>query len=112
LQVIATNKATSDDYSSIGINYIYTRQLDKALKYLNEGQKIDNTDLLLKVNLAHAYLLNEDYKAAKDIYKKYQNQNVTASLSWKDKIKFDFQEFTKAGIISPDYNRILRLLTN
>lgn len=112
LKVIASNKATSDDYSSIGINYIYTRQLDKALKYLKEGQKIDNTDLLLKVNLAHAYLLNNDYKAAKDIYKKYQNQNVTASLSWKDKIKFDFKEFTKAGIISPDYNRILRLLTN
>jgi pentatricopeptide repeat protein len=32
---------------------------------------------MIKLNLAHAYLLNGDYRAAKSIYKEYQNQNIT-----------------------------------
>jgi hypothetical protein len=40
-----------------------------------EGENIDNTELAIKLNLAHAYLLN-GYRAAKSIYKEYQNQNL------------------------------------
>jgi hypothetical protein len=46
---------------------------------LKEGENIDNTELMIKLNLAHAYLLNGDYRAAKSIYKEYQNQNITTS---------------------------------
>ncbi|MEO8532899.1 MAG: hypothetical protein ABI441_04080 [Flavobacterium sp.] len=107
--IINDGKATAVDYSSIGYCYILTKQYAKAIKSLKEGEKLDDTELLVKLNLAHVYLLSDDYSAAKSIYKKYQNQNVTDSLSWTDKTKLDFETFQKAGIKSEDYERVLKL---
>jgi hypothetical protein len=107
--VINDGKANALDYNAIGNSYLLTKQYGKAIKFLREGEKLDDTELLLKLNLAHAYLLNENFAAAKGIYKKYQNQNVTDNLSWKQKIKQDFETFKKAGIQSKDFERVLRL---
>jgi hypothetical protein len=65
---------------------------------------------LVQLNLAHAYLLNDNYKEAKKIYKKYQNQNVTDSLSWIQKTEQDFKAFQKAGIQNENFERVLKLL--
>ncbi len=108
LTIINDNKATAVDYSNIGINYIYTRQFDKAIKYLKEGEKMDNAELLVKINLAHAYLLNNDYKSAKQLHNKYKLQNVTALQSWKNRTKEDFLNFKKAGIQNNNFDRILK----
>jgi hypothetical protein len=62
------------------------------------------------MNLAHAYLLNEDFKKAKQLHKKFQFQNVTDTLSWTQKVKLDFETFRKAGLPSGDFDRVLRLL--
>lgn len=102
-------KATALDYSSLGYCYILTKQYAKALKVLLEGEKLDDTELLIKLNLAHTYLVNGDYSSAKAIYKKYQTQNVTDSLSWIAKTKLDFAAFEKAGLPSKDFERILKL---
>lgn len=107
--IIGAGKATALDYSSIGYSYILTKQYAKAIKFLKEGEKLDDTELLVKLNLAHAYLVSDDYSQAKAIYKKYQSQNVTDSLSWIDKTKQDFTLFQKAGLPSSDFERVLKL---
>lgn len=107
--IINDGKATALDYSSIGYCYILTKQYAKALKFLQEGEKLDDTELLVKLNLAHVYLVTNNYSDAKAIYKKYQNQNVTDSISWKDKTKSDFVVFQKAGLPSNDFERVLKL---
>ncbi|MFH6996349.1 tetratricopeptide repeat protein [Flavobacterium sp. FlaQc-57] len=107
--IINDGKASALDYSSIGYCYILTKQYGKAIKFLKEGEKLDDTELLVKLNLAHVYLLSDDYSEAKAIYKKYQTQNVTDSLSWKDKTKQDFTVFQKAGLPSNDFDKILKL---
>ena len=107
--IISSGKATALDYSSIGYSYILTKQYAKAIKFLKEGEKLDDTELLIKLNLAHAYLVSDDYSQAKAIYKKYQSQNVTDSLSWIDKTKQDFAVFQKAGLPSSDFERVLKL---
>ncbi len=107
--IINDGKATALDYSSIGYCYILTKQYAKALKFLQEGEKLDDTELLVKLNLAHVYLVSNNYSDAKTIYKKYQDQNVTDSLSWKDKTKSDFVLFEKAGLPSKDFEKILKL---
>ncbi|MFV5687938.1 tetratricopeptide repeat protein [Flavobacterium sp. ZT3R25] len=108
--IINNNKATALDYNAIGNNYILTRQYGKAIKFLKEGEKLDDSELLIKLNLAHAYLLNNNYSSAKAIYKEYQSQNVTDSLSWAQKIKQDFETFKKVGIQNNDFERILKLI--
>jgi len=107
--IITSGKATALDYASIGYSYILTKQYAKALKFLKEGEKLDDTELLVKLYLAHTYLVSDDYSAAKSIYKKYQSQNVTDSLSWIDKTKQDFAIFQKAGLPSSDFDRVLKL---
>ena len=107
--IINDGKATALDYSSIGYCYILTKQYGKAIKFLKEGEKLDDTELLVKLNLAHVYLISDDYSEAKAIYKKYQSQNVTDSLSWIEKTKQDFVIFQKAGLPSKDFEKILKL---
>ena len=110
LQIIITDgKATALDYNLLGYTYIVTKQFDKAILFLKEGEKRDNTELLLKLNLAHAHLLNNNVRLAKSIHKKYQFQNVTDSLSWTQKTKIDFETFKKEGLPSANFDRILRL---
>jgi hypothetical protein len=108
--IINNNKATALDYNAIGNSYILTKQYGKAIKFLKEGEKLDDSELLIKLNLAHAYLLNNNYSLAKAIYKEYQSQNVTDTLSWTEKVKQDFEAFKKAGIISNDFERVLKLM--
>lgn len=107
--IINAGKATAIDYSAIGYSYILTKQYGKAIKFLKEGEKLDDTELLVKLNLAHAYLVSDKYSDAKAIYKKYQLQNVTDSLSWIEKTKQDFAVFQKAGLPSSDFEKVLKL---
>lgn len=109
LGVINNGNATVSDFNAIGTYYIYSRQFEKAIKSLKEGQKLDNSELLIQLNLAHAYLLNDDFQQAKEIHKKYKSQNVTAQKSWVSKTESDFESFQKAGIKSDDFGRILKL---
>ena len=108
--VINNGKAVVLDYNTFGYYYLITKQYGKALKILQEGEKLDATELLIQLNLAHAYLLNGNYKLAKNIHKTYFNQNVTDSLSWTQKTKLDFDAFKKAGIQNEDFNTILKIL--
>ncbi len=100
------------DYNSQGKYYLFSKQYDKALKILKDGEKIDISELLIQLNLAHLYLLIDDFSLAKELHKKYKNQNVTATESWKDKTKSDFEEFQKSGIVNRDFDRIIRILEN
>ncbi|MFE3867216.1 tetratricopeptide repeat protein [Flavobacterium sp. LS2P90] len=108
--IINDGKATALDYNAIGNNYLLTKQYGKAIKFLREGEKLDDSELLIKLNLAHAYLLNNNYSSAKAIYKEYQSQNVTDSLGWNERVRQDFAAFKKAGIISNDFERVLKLI--
>jgi predicted Zn-dependent protease len=108
--IITNTKGAALDYNTLGYYYLITKQYGKALKILQEAEKQDATELLIQLNLAHAYLLNGNYKSAKIIHKTYSNQNVTDSLSWIQKTKLDFDAFQKAGIQNEDFNAILKIL--
>ena len=108
--IINDGKATALDYNAIGNSYLLTKQYGKAIKFLKEGERLDDSELLIKLNLAHAYLLNDNYSSAKAIYKEYLTQNVTDSLGWNKKVKLDFTAFKKAGIISNNFERVLKLI--
>ncbi|MNX53135.1 hypothetical protein D3C86_838260 [compost metagenome] len=108
--IINDGKANALDYNAIGNSYLLTKQYGKAIKHLKEGEKLDDSELLIKLNLAHAYLLNDNFKSAKPIYKEYQSQNVTDSLSWTQKTKQDFEAFQKAGIKNDDFERVLKMM--
>jgi hypothetical protein len=53
------------DYSALGLNYIMTKQYGKVLNL--ERRREADTELLLKINLAHAYLLNNEYRSKSNL---------------------------------------------
>ena len=108
--IVVYGKVNAKDFNALGYSYLMTKQYAKAIKSLKEGEEQDDSELLIQMNLAHAYLLNDNFKLAKPIYKKYKFQNVNDSLSWTQKVKLDFETFKKAGLPSDDFDRVLRLL--
>ena len=98
------------DYNALSTYYIYSKQYGKAIKYLKQAESMDNSELLVQLNLAHAYVLNDQYSEAKAIHKKYKNQNVSANESWNVRTKTDFDELKKEGIQSENFDRILKLI--
>lgn len=108
--IVDNDNATVLDYNALGQYYLYSKQFEKALKALKEAEKLDASELLVQLNLAHLYLLNDDYRKAKELHKKYKTQNVTSKLSWVAKTKSDFEDLQKAGFKNDDFERILKLL--
>ena len=98
------------DYNALSTYYIYSKQYGKAIKYLKQAESMDNSELLVQLNLAHAYLLNDQYSEAKAIHKKYKNQNVSANESWNVRAKTDFDDLKKDGIQSENFDRILKII--
>ena len=98
------------DYNALSTYYIYSKQYGKAIKYLKQAESMDNSELLVQLNLAHAYVLNDQYSEAKALHKKYKNQNVSANESWNVRTKTDFDELKKEGIQSENFDRILKLI--
>lgn len=110
IPIIEEGKGKPSDYNGIGLDCLFTKQYDKAIKFLKVAEKLDPIELQTQLNLAHAYLLKGYYSQAKGIYKKYKNQNVTDDLSWTAKVKLDFDSFEKAGLPTTDFKRILNVL--
>ncbi len=108
--IIGENKASALDYNTIGQAYLFTKQYEKALKFLNDGENKDPSELAIKLNLAHAYLLNGQYSTSKKIHRKYASQNVSDTQSWKDRAKADLDAFKKAGLPSENFDKVLNLL--
>ena len=98
------------DYNALGTYYIYSKQYGKAIKVLKEAERMDDSELLIQLNLAHAYLLNDQYSESKSLHKKYRNQNVSATESWMIRTKLDFEQMKKAGIQSENFDRILKFI--
>lgn len=108
--LINSAKGTALDYNWLGYYYLMTKQYVKALNILKEAEKRDASELLIQLNLAHAYLLNGNYKLAKKIHKSFYTQNVTDSLGWVQKTQLDFENFNKRGIQNHDFDSILKLI--
>jgi tetratricopeptide (TPR) repeat protein len=108
--VIDNGNATALDYNGLATYYLFSKQYEKAIKALTEGEKLDSSELLIQLNLAHAYLLHDEFRKAKELHKKYKLQNVTAQQSWIDKTQSDFEAFRKANIQNEDFDRILNIL--
>jgi len=108
--IVNSGKANAIDYNDLGWYLILSKQYLKAISYLKEGDKINNAELFIKGNLAHALLLNGDFSEAKEIYIKFKGQNVSKDKNWEQMIRSDFETFNYVGINSEKFNEILLLL--
>lgn len=109
-EIIYKNRAEALDYSVLGSYYLLSKQFDKAGKSFATGIEKDPTEIDLQLNLAHLYLFTNRLSEAKEIHKKYKNQNIDAKTSWAEQTKADFELFKKYNLPTDDFKKILRIL--
>jgi tetratricopeptide (TPR) repeat protein len=108
--LIKKSVANSLDFNNLGYCFLLTKQYQKSLLNLKKAENLDNSDLLIQLNLAHAYMFNNDLNSSKKIHNKFKIQNINVILSWSEKTKIDFELFLKAGLPNNNFNKIIRIL--
>ena len=67
--------------------------------------------VLIKGNLAHAYLFDNQFDKAKALYLENRDAKIDDERTFKQAVLDDFKEFRDAGISHPDVEKIQALLT-
>lgn len=109
-EIMDKKRASAVDYKTLANFYLLSKQFDKAEKILAQGLKTDANEINLQLELAHLYMLTDRLSEAKEIHKKYKNQNVATKVSWTAQTKTDFQLFEKHQLPNKNFKKILRIL--
>ncbi len=108
--IIKKNDAISIDFNNLGTCFLLTKQYQKALVNFKKAEVLDNSDLQIQLNLAHAFMFTNDLKSAKKIHEKFKNQNLNSTQSWVEKVIIDFELFQKLGLPNDNFNKISRII--
>ncbi len=111
------------EFPSVAIQTKHTRalllsnQLNKAQALAETLAKNNPTNLVVQLNLAHIYLLSNQYKAAEKQYKKFQKQEIegfngahTEGVTWEQMVATDFDFFIKNKIYNSSFDNIKKKL--
>lgn len=109
-EIIEKNRATAADYGLIGSLYLSSKQFVKAEAAYLKAISMNQSELNYQLQLAHIYMFTDRLNKAKDIHKKYQQNNLTGNKSWANQTKIDFKQFEKNGFATDNFKKILRLL--
>ena len=99
-------------YIALSWCQLHTRDFEGAIASSQAGLKIQPDNLVLQTNHAHALLFLGRTAEAEEIYRKYIGQKIKpdSEKTWEQTILDDFDEFQKAGITHPDFDRIRGIL--
>jgi hypothetical protein len=108
-KVVTKSNAKSLHLNVLAELYIDSNQFIKALQTLQTAEKLDPSELKVKLNLAHVYMFMNEASKAKEIHKKYMNQNISAKQTWKNKAINDLDRFKKFELPQENIQKIWRL---
>ena len=122
---------TAFEFPSVASQTKHTRalllsnQLSRALTLAETLAKNNPEDLVIQLNLAHIYLLSNQYKEAEKQYKKFQKQQLFTSngdntvqgtpfgregVTWEQMVASDFDFFIKNKIYNSSFDNIKKKL--
>lgn len=79
--------------ADIGWHLMEIKHYDESIAYFKRGIELYPEDLNAQLNLAHVYLLNNDYKHAIAIYQKNAGKMIRPEYTWEDGLKSDYMYF-------------------
>ncbi len=110
------NRRQAAYYLDLGSSQLFNRKpretIATSLKALELSPNI-SAAMMIKANLAHGYLFDNQFEKAKAIY--LENKDVKLpdyGETFSEAVLDDFKEFEDAGITHPDMEKIKALLTN
>jgi tetratricopeptide (TPR) repeat protein len=101
-------------YIDLGTCQLYNRKPREAIAAsLKALELTPQNAVLIKTNLAHGYLFDNQFDKAKAIYLENKDLKLLDSgQTFSEEVLDDFKEFEKAGVTHPDMEKIKALLTN
>ncbi|WP_136668202.1 tetratricopeptide repeat protein [Flavobacterium sp. H122] len=108
-KVIGKPNAKALHLNTLAELYIESNQFGKALQTLQTAEKLDASELKVKLNLAHTYMFMNEISKAREIHKKYMNQNISAKQTWKNKAINDLDRLKKSNLPQDNIQKIWRL---
>jgi tetratricopeptide (TPR) repeat protein len=99
----------AQEWNLLGELYLKTNQIEKAFITLKNASTLYPESLVLKLNLAHAYMFKDEVASAKKIHKQFMTQNISAKQSWKNKAINDLDTFKKLDVPQKNIDKIWRL---
>ena len=88
-----TLNLTKQMVDEIGWYLFENKNYTESISYFKRGIQLYPEDFNMKINLAHLYLFNNDYKSAIAIYKANQNATISPGKTWEDVLKSDYTYF-------------------
>lgn len=99
-----------NEFDLLGVLYLRTKQYQKAEDYIVKAIAMNKNEIRFQLHLAHVYLVTDRVSEAKDIHKKYKDQNISVDTSWVKATKQDFDNMKQVGLPSDNFNKILRII--
>ena len=100
-----------DTYAGTTWPFLLTRRPNEAIGAASKALELDPTKSDLKTNLAHGYLLTNQFEKAKAIYLENKDVKFPDGRGFIEVVLKDFKDLREAGVTHPDMKRIERLLT-
>ena len=95
-----------EEFANIGWHLMEIKQYDESITYFKRAVELYPNDLNSKLNLAHVYLFNKDYKNAIAIYKAHTGKHIRPEYTWEDGLKSDFMYFKEHGYHVTDFEKV------
>ncbi|MBO0695098.1 MAG: tetratricopeptide repeat protein [Verrucomicrobia bacterium] len=112
-KAIELDPKNGDYYMNLGWHQLFNRQPREAIAAsLRALQLSPNNALMIKVNLAHGYLFNNQFQKAKAIYLENKDAEIRdVKRTFGQAALDDFKELQEAGVTHPDMDKIKTQLT-
>jgi len=80
-------------------DYLFIKNYKKSEQFAREALKLDNTQIWVKTNLAHAMLFQNQFSKAEKIYKELSQIKRSEKVTYKQVLLEDLEALEKKGVI-------------
>jgi WD40 repeat protein len=100
-------------YGNLAFAELFNMRAKEAILSSLQGLKTDSTQLWLNINLSHSYVLNNQFKKAREIYIKYGNMKLYEydNKTLGEIILGDLDDLKKNGFYHPDMEKIIKFFS-
>lgn len=111
-KAIELNPKNGNYYLELGWNQLFNRKPREAIAASLKALELSPDDaIIIKTNLAHGYLFDNQFDKAKAIYLENKDAKIGDNKrSFSQAVLDDFKELQEAGITNPDMEKIKALL--
>jgi tetratricopeptide (TPR) repeat protein len=100
------------NYSSLGWYQLFNRKPRESIAASLKALELSPHDaVMIKGNLAHGYLFDNQFEKAKALYLENKDAKLHDGRAFRQAVLDDFKEFQEAGVTPPEMEKIKALLT-